>query len=380
MTPNFRSLILLLTALPAVLAQLDKVFLPTDGGARCLDGSAPVYYWRKGSTSNYVIYFEGGAWCFNKKNCLARAKEYLGTSNGLQDTILGPEVLTPNAIINPNFHDWNFVFVHYCDGASYSGNMNTSVTVNGYELYFRGQQILQALIRDLQQNKDMKNAKNILVSGCSAGGLTVFLHCDTIAKQTNAYVRCVSDGGYFVDQLSIVGTYPLREEFRSVLALHNVSSVLNSKCLANVGSETWKCFMPQYFLPYIDTPIFVVNSGYDQWQMWASWFPGLPSWNNCTFNLTKCTAQQLAVIQQFHSDTMVALSYAISGTSGKQVGVYIDSCLVHCHSSWRTTKINGKNINTAIADWMFGRVPPQESKLVMCPYPCKDPLSNCDHK
>ena len=40
-----------------------------------------------------------------------------------------------------------------------------------------------------------------LLSGCSAGGLAVFLHCDNFTSYlpNNASVKCLSDAGFFLD-------------------------------------------------------------------------------------------------------------------------------------------------------------------------------------
>jgi hypothetical protein len=31
--------------------------------------------------------------------------------------------------------------------------------------------------------------------------------------------------------------------------------------------KAWQCFFPQYLLPHIKTPLFIVNGGYDWWQV-----------------------------------------------------------------------------------------------------------------
>ncbi|KAL2333929.1 hypothetical protein Fmac_015142 [Flemingia macrophylla] len=45
--------------------------------------------------------------------------------------------------------------------------------------------------------KGMRNAKNAILSGCSAGGLTAILHCDRFKTllPAGANVRCLSDAG-----------------------------------------------------------------------------------------------------------------------------------------------------------------------------------------
>ncbi len=35
-----------------------------EAGAKCLDGSIPAFYWKKGDESKkFLIYFEGGEFC-----------------------------------------------------------------------------------------------------------------------------------------------------------------------------------------------------------------------------------------------------------------------------------------------------------------------------
>ncbi|CAI7846864.1 unnamed protein product [Closterium sp. NIES-53] len=52
-------------------------------GAVCLDGSAPGFYYRKGYGSgqnNWVLFFEGGAWCSSPHACAYRARMHLGST------------------------------------------------------------------------------------------------------------------------------------------------------------------------------------------------------------------------------------------------------------------------------------------------------------
>lgn len=53
-------------------------------------------------------------------------------------------------------------------------------------------------------------------------------------------------------------------------------------------------------------------------------------------------------------------------------GMFIDSCLQHCHSqrmtSWSDIKVSGKSPLQAFGDWYFGRE--KEVKLQDCDYPC----------
>ncbi|KAL9997630.1 putative pectinacetylesterase/NOTUM [Helianthus debilis subsp. tardiflorus] len=71
-------------------------------------------------------------------------------------------------------------------------------------LYFRGQRIWQAIIEDLLP-KGLGSADKALLSGCSAGGLASYLHCNNFSNylpDTTA-VKCLGDAGFFMDSYAI---------------------------------------------------------------------------------------------------------------------------------------------------------------------------------
>lgn len=75
-------------------------------------------------------------------------------------------------------YNWNTVFIRYCDGGSFTGSNSSTTIVQGMELFFRGKHILKAVIDDLLDNRGLSNATDVVVSGCSAGGLasTLLIH------------------------------------------------------------------------------------------------------------------------------------------------------------------------------------------------------------
>ena len=51
--------------------------------ATCMDGSRPAYYLRRGTgtgASKWVVFFEGGGWCYSLEACRQRARTDLGSS------------------------------------------------------------------------------------------------------------------------------------------------------------------------------------------------------------------------------------------------------------------------------------------------------------
>ena len=71
---------------------------------------------------------KGGGWCYNETLCTARSKGGLGSSAAwpAATTCYGQcdGILSADPVTNPDFHDWNAVFVGYCDGTSMAGARN----------------------------------------------------------------------------------------------------------------------------------------------------------------------------------------------------------------------------------------------------------------
>jgi acetyl esterase/lipase len=59
-------------------------------GTNCIDGTPPAYYYRKGhgtGSDKWLVYFEGGGWCYNLTQCAYRAQTDLGSSSKYPDCI-----------------------------------------------------------------------------------------------------------------------------------------------------------------------------------------------------------------------------------------------------------------------------------------------------
>ena len=84
------------------------------------------------------------------------------------------------------------------DGGSFSGSNATSTVVGGDTLWFRGKHVLKALQTDLLTNRGLEKATDVVISGCSAGGLATFLHVDdwaALPKLAAAKIRGMPDSG-----------------------------------------------------------------------------------------------------------------------------------------------------------------------------------------
>ncbi|CAK9185037.1 unnamed protein product [Ilex paraguariensis] len=353
--------------------------------AYCLDGSLPAYHLHRGfgaGARNWLLQFEGGGWCNDINSCLDRAKTHRGSTRYMSKWEVFSGILNNNVSLNPDFYNWNRVKLRYCDGASFAGDAKFD---NGTSLlYFRGQRIWQAIILDLLP-KGLGNARKALLSGCSAGGLASFLHCDNFTSYlpSNASVKCLSDAGFFLDARDISLNYTMRSFYEDVVSLQMLSSNfqgveqnLDKNCTSS-GHDP-----QENALPYIRTPFFILNSAYDVYQFHHILVP--PSadlvghWNHCKLNPAACSTDQINILQGFRNDMLTALGYFFEN-SGRG-GMFINSCFAHCQSESQDTwfaadspRVHNKTIAEAVGDWYFGR---RVSKEIDCAYPCDTTCHN----
>ncbi|XP_057473509.1 pectin acetylesterase 9-like [Actinidia eriantha] len=352
-------------------------------GAYCLDGSLPAYHLHRGFGSgirNWLVQFEGGGWCNDIQSCLERAKTRRGSTRYMSKWEVFSGILSSNASLNPDFYNWNRVKIRYCDGASFAGDAKFD---NGTTLlYFRGQSIWKAIILDLLP-KGLGNAKKALLSGCSAGGLASFLHCDNFTSYlpANASVKCSSDAGFFLDERDIGLNHTIRSFYDDLITLQGVEQNLDKNCTSSFYYPK-QCFFPQYALPFIRTPFFILNSAYDVFQFHHILVP--PSadlhghWNRCKLNPVACNTNQLDNLQAFRKDMLAALRLFFEYS--RRGGMFINSCFAHCQSESQDTwfapnspRIHNKTIAEAVGDWYFGR---RVTKEIDCEYPCDSTCHN----
>jgi hypothetical protein len=81
----------------------------------------------------------------------------------------------------------------------------------GTTLYFRGIRIVHAVLDDLT-SKGLKNASDVIINGCSAGGLATSLHADYIKDflPSSVNVKAMSDAAFFLDAKNCQGDHRFR--------------------------------------------------------------------------------------------------------------------------------------------------------------------------
>lgn len=352
-------------------------------GAVCLDGSPPAYNLHRGfgsGANRWLINMEGGGWCHNITSCLKRAHSHLGSSLYMGQKLVFSGILTDNQSLNPDFYNWNRVAVRYCDGSSFTGDVEEVNQVT--KLRFRGQRIWQAIMEDLLA-KGMDKAEQALLTGCSAGGLTTFLHCDEFRDllPETAIVKCMPDAGFFTDVKDISGGSYIRSYFNEIVTLQGSSKNLPRACTTKMDLNSSLCFFPQYLIQSIKTPLFVLNAAYDSWQIKNILAPSEADpynhWQLCKLNVQNCTPWQLKIMQGFRYSMLSALKPV---RRSRTEGLFINSCYAHCQTNlqslWHapdSPRLYSRTIAEAAGDWFFNRT---VVKYIDCPYPCDSTCHN----
>ena len=68
--------------------------------------------------------------------------------------------------------------------------------MDGTPIYFRGNAILKAILQYLRDN-GMKEASDVILTGCSAGGLATYIHADYVRSVLPPSVKyhAIADAG-----------------------------------------------------------------------------------------------------------------------------------------------------------------------------------------
>jgi len=233
--------------------------------------------------------------------------------------------------VNSLMYDWTFVYLPYCDGGSFTGNAMSSSPM----LYFRGLKIREAVVASLRALHAFDSATDIVIGGCSAGGLAAYLHVDWYAHQApKATTRGLIDSGFFLD-----GNYSRDGKPDYETRMSNMYNFMNSKegidaaCAEKMG---YKCLFAYHILPFITSPIFALNSAYD-----ATMGDGECGHSGITFNWNN-PASVNACGNYIRGLMRVLLA--------PPSAVFLDSCKHHC-GEWNSILIDNQTSSSAFKLW-----------------------------
>lgn len=255
-------------------------------GARCLDGSpAGFYYALNSSSSDWVVFIEGGGLCVEFIDCLMRAKTALGTSTVWPQCQNGTNVYDadPRSV---GFSTFNRMYVPYCSGDTWSGTATAKNDKLG-GLYTSGHLILKAVLDVLLgggvpgvAGPWMGDGKRMLLSGSSAGGIGTFLSADWVSSYVPSTldVKAAPQAGWFFPEgielyyeYALNVSVPLDKFFVDYVASIQ-HPFLDESCVAAMkaaGNDTSLCWDAPVHYDYITTPLFVANNRFDTNQLFS---------------------------------------------------------------------------------------------------------------
>jgi len=352
-------------------------------GAVCLDGTPGLYYINVGPNAHkFLLYFQGGGWCsgFTRgtgrgfDDCFSRRGNSLGSTKYDNDTLnLGDTFgMQRNKTINPTMFDWSYVYIRYCDGGSFTGNVWDPIPMNNSNdeyIYFRGKRILDAVIDSLINNYGLLNATDIVISGGSAGGLAAILHTNYIAnivyqRSNNNDIKIVSlpNVGYFIEYNGFNSSNPTNYSVGMEWIYVNMNSSLSindNKCESLLDME---CIFAQNIAGDNIVPTFIFNSQYDRWQ---------------TNNILGDSSNDTLISEYGYNFTQILLNNYLNKNPdvGYIYGAYIDPCHYHdgdTSNYWYGIQINGTNGAQAF-DIFYNNFGKNDSTLfwfINTTYPC----------
>jgi hypothetical protein len=143
--------------------------------ARCMDNTIASYYKRLSTNdSRWLIYFDGGWFCYSNDSCKYFRQNKKKTLKGIFSSL----------------KQFNIIYVPYCSFDLWSGSSNKTHS-HGYDIF-------HAIFH---HEKYLQNAKQIIFTGFSAGGIGLLLNLPNLFPKFSPEIdlRVIIDSGWFID-------------------------------------------------------------------------------------------------------------------------------------------------------------------------------------
>jgi hypothetical protein len=362
-------LLISIATLPAVLADMTRVLLPD---VKCLDGSPAGFYVDRTFSTKWVMWLQGGGVCSSAEHCEQRSKSLIGSSkNWAKDYTPKEEILQQDTNVNPDFANFNHIYVPYCSGDVWTGKHISAtnpfnVSNSDWTGYFQGHLIIDKILEMISQQQQV--VTDFILTGCSAGGLGTFINCDHVSDYfPAAKTACHPESGYFgvpfksyeeyTNNAVVVGGDLHSSE--GMEWLNNIDSYMidmpaYQDCVTNAVFEDTDdctnekcCFLPPYLYPYIKSPMFISENTVDSYQVFTQ--KGCPEENTESVKNYVLYARE-QMVQNMYTTVVI-------GPKVHQDGLFAPACLKHCvrwtGNSYAT--VRGKTLQQALGDWYLER-------------------------
>lgn len=367
-----------------------------------MDGTMTGYYHRQGVPNTYVIFIEGGGSCQDEATCKQWAKEK-GSSSDFQRTSTGDHsgVAVSNCTTNPYFCNATAAVVPYCTADGHRGN-NAVASADTWGWIFDGHLNFVAIVEELVKTRGLGDAKRILLTGSSAGGIGTFANLDWLVDRfPGVDIKAAPQAGWFFPAAlpgDLDDIYPPSDFPHFYAGTHgNAQTVpgapqaglarlkvtaddLNADCVAaQKPEEWWACVSAHKLYPHLKAPIYIIENMYDTNQIYSSdgKVPKAPA-----------NDSEAAAVQRYvgmYGGAMRNSTAQLLHDNGKRVrdGLFLPSCFDHPVDFPVTITPAGagpQSWQLLLGDWFFERNDFQQFHRLVesCPtdMPC-NPLPTC---
>ena len=322
----------------------------------CNDGTTAGYYIKRSyESNNWILYLEGGWYCFNDASCTQRMNtpelNGLTSSRNWLSKKRGLGILSPSVIENPTWYNANHVLVPYCSSDAWSGNI--SRFESGGKFSFMGYRIINEVIQELLP-QGLREAKRLLMAGSSIGGIGVIMNIDRVAKMmatagSSCKVRGISDSGWYLESkpdLTQCKNNPQdcnkpSQAIKKGMGYWN--GVVPSNCAQEFQNEPWRCYFGHNVYRTLKSSLFIFQWQYDPTQIMV---------DDPTSLVRGGSFDQSLMIKIMK----IALDLKTSLIKNRVSAVFLPSCLAHSiltNSDWLSIQVKGYNLDRAINCWIM---------------------------
>jgi hypothetical protein len=163
----------------ATLVLLDRATYPL---ATCNDGTMAGYYVKKGtSATDWLVFQQGGGWCWDEPTCASRRGSPLSSSKDWPAT-RAAEAGSLFDAADANLAAMSFAYAPYCSSDGWAGSTAAAPPTN---FAFRGHDIVAAIFADLAAKQGLGSAAGtrVMYGGCSAGARGALFNLDRVALE-----------------------------------------------------------------------------------------------------------------------------------------------------------------------------------------------------
>ncbi len=154
--------------LPTVFTQeIPGTAVPYKGNTlspRCSRDTPYSYFYKRGTTNNLLVYYQGGGACWDLATCWSLPVYKIDAGAGDNPDLQGTGFADPNNVLNV-FKDWHVVFVSYCTGDVHWGDNVANYA--GSTTHHVGR--VNASVAEKFAREHFPNPDKVFVTGSSAG-------------------------------------------------------------------------------------------------------------------------------------------------------------------------------------------------------------------